>query len=168
MCEKCLHTTRCLLRIEEQSRARPSDPQEEDSSINQITESLRQAHYLLENMLKDRGIELSPHDMQESRRKELAIREQAEQETLVVLATEYAHRACRWLERGVSGATREFTGEESTADTIRISRSSPISEEGLTAIQWYVGLIPTKIQRAVTGRVKAQADTFIANIEHLQ
>jgi len=162
-CERCPLTSRCLTYALEQEgdAAHPASRDITNQAFWQRLEGvIREAHEMLDEILKERGIELPPADAEAekvfSRR-----HEDAREHRCAVAATEYARGVGEWLEAAgprlrARGEALErqhemgLRGVDPEADAERL-------RDAVEVIQWYRHQIAVKIMRAVGGTALGDA-----------
>ncbi len=154
-CERCPLTSRCLTYAMEQEE-HPADPASRDINNRafwrRLEGILREAHEMLDEILKERGIELPPADPEEERAF-LQRHEDAREHPCAVAATEYARDVGTWLEaaaqhlqaRGEALAAQHEMGLRSVDPEAAAERL----RDAVEVIQWYQQQIAVKILRAV-------------------
>jgi len=154
-CERCPLTSRCLTYAMEQE-GDASDPALQDITNRAFWQRLegilREAHELLDEILRDRGIELPPVDA-EAERAFLQRHEDAREHPCAVAATTYARRVKAWLEG--AGPRLQARGETlESQHRMGLSIVDPEADaerlrDAIEVIQWYQSQIAVKIMRAV-------------------
>lgn len=155
-CERCPLTSRCLTYAMEQQEEDATDPASRDITNRafwkRLEGILREAHEMLDEILKERGIELPPADA-ETERAFLRRHEDAREHPCAMAAAEYARGVGAWIEaagprlqaRGEALALQQEMGLRSVdpeADAERL-------RDAVEVIQWYQRQIAVKIMRAV-------------------
>ena len=163
-CERCPLTSRCLTYAMEQDED-AADPASRDINNRafwkRLEGILREAHEMLDEILKERGIELPPPDAEEEKAF-LRRHEDARDHPCAVAATAYARGVGAWLEaagprlqaRGEALALQHEMGLRSVdpeADAERL-------RDAVEVIQWYQHQIAVKIMRAVGTTTCGDAD----------
>ena len=154
-CERCPLTSRCLVyATEQQEDAR--DPASDDITNRafwgRLGEILHEANEMLDEMLRERGIELTPLDPEAER--ELARwYDDAWSHPCAVAADEYRVSVEAWFEQ--AGPRFQERGEElESRDRMGLPGADPEGEvrrlrEATEVIRWYQHQIAVKILRAV-------------------
>jgi len=162
-CERCPLTSRCLTYAMEQEQD-AGDPASRDITNQAFWQRLegilRETHEMLDEILRERGIELPPADAV-AEEAFLRRHEDAREHPCAVAATEYARGVDAWLE--AAGPRLQVRGEalerqhqmglggvdpEAAADRLR---------DAVEVIQWYQHQIAVKIMRAVGTTVQGEA-----------
>ncbi|OGB94938.1 MAG: hypothetical protein A2Z31_08650 [candidate division NC10 bacterium RBG_16_65_8] len=154
-CERCPLTSRCLTYAMEQD-GDASDPALQDITNRAFWQRLegilREAHELLDEILRERGIELPPADA-EATQAFLKRSEDAREHPCAAAAATYARGVKAWLE----GAGPRLQARGETLDSqhrMGLSIVDPEADaerlrDAVEVIQWYQNQIAVKIMRAV-------------------
>jgi hypothetical protein len=165
-CERCPLSSRCLTYAMEQASG-ASDPACRDSTNRafwrRLEGILREAHAMLDEMLRERGIELPPLDA-EAELALLAWHDDARRHPCAAAATDYAQAVEVWLEAaGPRFQARAEALEQQQRMGLR--RMDPAADaerlrDAVEVVRWYQQQIPVKLMRAVgvLGREGALAD----------
>ena len=161
-CERCPLTSRCLTYAMEQEDA--GDPASRDITNRAFWQRLegilREAHEMLDEILRERGIELPPEDA-EAEQTLLQRRRDAHEHPYAVAATEYAQGVTAWFE---TAAPRFQARGEALESQHRMGLSTvdPKADaerlgDAVEVIRWYQHQIAVKIMRAVGSRAREVA-----------
>jgi len=168
-CERCPLTSRCLTYAMEQEED-AGDPTSRDITNrafwDRLEVILREAHEMLDEILRERGIELPPADA-EAAHVFLKQRENAREHPCAAAATTYSREATAWLE--AAGPRLQACGE--TLDSQHRMGLSIVGAEAdaerlrdaVEVIQWYQSQIAVKIIRAVG--TAARDDAFADELD---
>lgn len=162
-CERCPLTSRCLTYAMEQEEG-ASDPASRDITNRafwkRLEGILREAHEMLDELLRERGIELPPVDA-EAERAFLRRREDAREHPCAVAATKYARGVDAWFE--AAGARLQARGEalqrqhEMGLSSVDPEADADRLRDAVEVVQWYQHQIAVKIMRAVGTTVPGAA-----------
>jgi hypothetical protein len=160
-CERCPLTSRCLVyATERQDDA--EDPASRDIDNRAFWKRLermsREANEMLEEMMKEHGIQIDPGDVAVEAEKERRRREEACGHPCAVAGTAYAKAVNTWLEtagpllreRGEALQSQyrmELPGANPEGDALRLREATEI-------IQWYQYQIAVKLIRAVRSALR--------------
>lgn len=162
-CERCPLTSRCLTYAMEQEED-ASDPASRDVTNRafwrRLEGILRETHEMLDEILRERGIELPPPDAA-AEEALLQRHEDAREHPCAVAGTEYARGVEEWFEAAAPrlqarGEALEhqhqmgLSGVDPEADADRL-------RDAIEVIQWYQHQIAVKIMRAVGTTVQGDA-----------
>ena len=155
-CERCPLTSRCLVYATEQQDD-AEDPTSRDINNRafwkRLEGMLREAKEMLEEMMKEHGIEIDPADLAAEAEEEKRRREEAWEHPCAVAGTAYAKAVRAWFEtagplfqeRGEaleSQCRMELPGTDPERDALRLQDATEI-------IRWYQHQIAVKVMRAV-------------------
>ena len=153
-CERCPLTSRCLVFATEQQED-AEDPAARDINNRAFWKRLEkifhEAQEMLEEMLRERGIELEPMDTR-TERKLARRRDEARDHPCAVDASEYAKAVEKWFEQAgprfrergealESQHRMELPGADPEGDARRL-------EDAVEVIRWYQHQIAVKLMRA--------------------
>lgn len=153
-CERCPLTSRCLVYATEQEQD-AEDPASRDINNRAFWERMegifREAHEMLDEMLKERGIELDPAELDAERVRERQ-RQDEQNHPCAIAARQYAKAVEDWVEdasprlreRGetlTSHLRMGLPGADPEGDARRLVDATDI-------IRWYQHQIAVKIMRA--------------------
>jgi hypothetical protein len=154
-CERCPLTSRCLTYAMEQEED-AADPGSRDITNRAFWQRLegilRETHEMLDEILRERGIELPPVDA-EAEQAFLLRHEDAREHPCAAAATEYAQGVEAWLE--AAGPRLQARGEAlERQHRMGLSSVDPEADadrlrDAVEVIQWYQHQIAVKILRAV-------------------
>lgn len=154
-CERCPLTSRCLTYAMEQEE-NAADPASRDINNRafwkRLEGILREAHEMLDEILKERGIDLPPADAEEEKAF-LQRHEDAREHPCAVTASEYAGGVGAWFEavaprlqaHGEALAAQHEMGLRSVDPEAEAERL----RDAVEVIRWYQHQIAVKIMRAV-------------------
>ncbi len=171
-CERCPLTSRCLVFATEQ-QGNAADPCSRDISNRafwtRLEGMLREANEMLEEMMKEHGIEIDPGDLIAGAEEEKRRRDEAWEHPCAVAGTAYAKAVRTWFEtagplfQACAEALEDqhrmgLPGADPEGDALRLQDATEI-------IRWYQHQIAVKIMRAVhsaggteTADVEAEGD----------
>ena len=162
-CERCPLTSRCLTYAMEQEED-AADPASRDITNQafwkRLEGILREAHEMLDEIVKERGIELPAADA-EAEKAFLRRHEDAHEHPCAVAATKYGRGVGEWLE--AAGPRLRARGEalerqhEMDLRSVDPEADAERLRDAVEVIQWYRHQIAVKIMRAVGGTALGDA-----------
>lgn len=162
-CERCPLTSRCLTYALEQETDTPR-PAARDvghrAFWQRLEGILREAHEMLDEMLRERGIQLEPLDAG-AEQTLLRLDDDARRHPCALAAAAYAEQATAWLEAARPRLQARGRALE-TQQRMGLRRADPEAEaerlrDAVEVIQWYQFQIPVKIVRAAGSVVPEDA-----------
>jgi len=153
-CDRCPLTSRCLTyAMEQEADAEESVSRETGNRAfwRRLERILREAHEMLDEMLRERGIQVEPLDA-EAERMLLPFDDDARRHPCALAATAYAQEVAGWLE--AAGPRLRARGEALAGRRrMGLTRTDPAADaerlrDAAEVIQWYQRLIAVKILRA--------------------
>ena len=153
-CERCPLTSRCLVYATEQQQD-AENPASRDINNRafwkRLEEIFREAQEMLDEMLRERGMEIEPLDA-ETERKLARWHDEAQSHPCAVTGSEYAKAAEDWFEQGEpcvrargealeSQRRMELPGADPGGDARRLA-------DAIEVVRWYQHQIAVKLMRA--------------------
>jgi hypothetical protein len=154
-CERCPFTSRCLVYATEQEQD-AQDPSSRDINNQafwtRLGEIFEEAQEMLQEMMRERGIELTPGDLDADHERQRQLDDVAESHPCATAANEYARAVGDWLEKATprfrelgevlsSQLRLELPGVDPEADARGLKDATDV-------IQWYQYQIAVKLMRA--------------------
>ncbi len=155
-CERCPLTSRCLVYATEQQDG-TEDPASRDihnrAFWNRLEEMFREAKEMLEEMMREHGIEIDPADLTAEVEEEKRAQEEAWEHPCAVAGTAYSRSVRTWLEtagplfqeRGAALESQQrlgLPGADAEGQALRL-------QEAMEIVRWYQHQIAVKIMRAL-------------------
>ncbi|MEN8119641.1 MAG: hypothetical protein ABFS35_04820 [Bacteroidota bacterium] len=159
-CERCTFTSRCL--NYDISEEQYDSPESKDISNkvfwDKLGEMFKITFEMLEDTMKEQGVEISEQDLEEAGREEEEKREIAKKHDCSKKSMEYTEKVKEWFE-----SSEEFLkakeidlnklGELNLQDE-NLEESLIRLNDAIEVIHWYQYQIHVKIRRAVSGKAK--------------
>ncbi len=155
-CERCPLTSRCLVYATEREDD-AEDPASRDINNRAFWKRLegifREAREMLEEMMKEHGIEVDPGDVAEGAEKERRRHEETWSHPFAAAGTEYARAVAEWFEQ--AGPRFQERGEAlESQHRMELPGADPEGEvrrlqDATEIIRWYQHQIAVKIMRAM-------------------
>ncbi|MGM0945054.1 MAG: hypothetical protein ACQEW9_07695 [Bacteroidota bacterium] len=161
-CERCQFTSRCRAYDREESRKQANPDQDVWEAIS---ESFKEALILLEKAAAEHGIslEISEEEKNSILEEENAKDEEVEKIPLQILADEYLGEGKNWLDSLALKEYRDRLQSQLEMGIISLAEGEEIAsvlEDSLEVIQWYLFLIPVKVQRALRDKMDGFWDEY--------
>ncbi|MBT1704602.1 hypothetical protein [Chryseosolibacter indicus] len=158
-CERCVFANRCAI-YEKESDARQEQLNIKNKAFwERLSQNFSKAKSLLEDAAKRQGLDLNllQQEIELNQKKEEEIRVASEEHPLNKLGIEYEDFTEHWLKtqpgmlEKLNTLKEELTLGTQSHDVAKAQ--TVIIKESLAVIQWYSTLIPSKIIRALTGKL---------------
>jgi hypothetical protein len=170
-CERCPLTARCLVYATEQQED-ADDPTSRDIRNQAFWKRLEgmflEAQEMLEEIMKERGIEIDPAELAEVERKDKRRHEETWSHPYAVAGNEYAKAVRAWFETAAS-RFQERAEEIESHRRMELPGADPemdarLLQDATEVIQWYQRQIAVKIMRAVgSARRDEETDSELAH-----
>ncbi len=154
-CDRCPFTSRCLVYATEREQD-AEDPASRDINNqafwNRLGEMFQEAQEMLQEMMRERGIELEPGDLEVDPDRQRQLDEEARSHPCAAAANRYAEAVSEWLEKA-GPRFRELAETLSTQLRMELPGADPEADarrvkDATDVIQWYQYQIAVKLMRA--------------------